>query len=152
MLATFEETYGHPPGTNAIRPADEDDLAAARAYARESLGFEDLQTFYASIGEVSLPDVGNGFFLHSARDVLDRLAQDGPVALPEADDPLGMVIASNGGGRLYVADRGGAVHRSRTASVDDGAFDKVAGNLPEFLDLVLRSVVRFVETGEAGDL
>ncbi|MGQ4432037.1 hypothetical protein [Streptomyces sp. SAS_260] len=148
MVTTFEETHGYPPGRNEIRVADDDDRRAAR----ETLGFEELRTFYASIGEVVLSDVGNGYFIHSARDVLDQLAEDGDVAIPDADDPLGVVIGSDGGGRVYVADWGGAIHRSRTAAVDEGQFDRVAEDLPEFLDLVRRSVTRFVETGETGYL
>ncbi|MFE3855213.1 hypothetical protein ACFXPN_29275 [Streptomyces griseorubiginosus] len=112
----------------------------------------DLLTFYESIGEVVLPDVGNGCFIHSARDVLDRLAEDGAVFLPEADDPHGMVIASNGGGNLYVADWGGAIHRSRTASMEDAKFDKIADSVPEFLDHMRNCVVRFVRTGATGEL
>ena len=111
----------------------------------------DLLTFYESIGEVVLPDVGNGCFVHSARDVLDRLAEDGAVFLPEADDPHGMVIASNGGGNLYVADWGGAIHRSRTASMEDAEFDKIADSVPEFLDHMRNCVVRFVKTGATGE-
>ncbi|MCX4409865.1 hypothetical protein OG840_52000 [Streptomyces sp. NBC_01764] len=77
MMSTFEETYGYEPGTNEVRVAGEEDLRAAHDYGREVLGFEDLLTFYESIGEVVLPDVGNGYFIHSARDVLHRLAEGG---------------------------------------------------------------------------
>ncbi|MFH8485007.1 SMI1/KNR4 family protein [Streptomyces longisporoflavus] len=152
MAATFEETYGFPAGDNEVRLADEDDSRAVRAYAREMPGADDLLTFYQSIGEVLLPDVGNGFFLHSARDVLRRVEEEGHVFLPMADDPHGTVIGSNGGGILFVADRGGVIHRSRTASTDGGEFDRIADTLPDFLDLIRRSVVRFVETGEPGCL
>ncbi|MFD9325843.1 SMI1/KNR4 family protein [Streptomyces sp. NPDC060065] len=152
MLATFEETHGFAPGLNEVRVAGEDDRRAAREYAREFLGFAELLTFYESIGEVVLPDVGNGYFIHSARDVLHRLAEEGPVFIPMADDPHGMVIASDGGGFLFVADWGGVIHRSRTASLDEGEFDMVAEDLPQFLELIRRSVARFVETGEPGYL
>ncbi|MFJ8827628.1 SMI1/KNR4 family protein [Streptomyces sp. NPDC102467] len=152
MVSTFEETHGFAPGGNEVRVADADDRCAARDYARESLGFDDLLTFYESIGEVVLSDVGNGYFIHSARDVLHRLAEEGYVFIPEADDPHGMVIGSDGGGILFVADWGGAIHRSRTASLDEAEFDRVANDLPEFLDLLRRSVARFVETGEPGYL
>lgn len=152
LVLTFEETNGYEPGTNEVRLAGKEDSRAVRDGGRELQGFEDLLTFYESIGEVVLPDVGNGFFVHSPCDVLHRLAEEGPVSLPEADDPHGMVIASNGGGILYVADRGGAIHRSGTASLDGAKFDKAADNLPQFLDHVRRCVVRFVETGETGDL
>ncbi|MFF7275136.1 hypothetical protein [Streptomyces griseorubiginosus] len=151
MILTFKQTYGYEPGTNEVRDADEEHLRAARAYSQEPLGCEDLLTFYESIGEVVLPDVGNGCFIHSARDVLDRLAEDGAVFLPEADDPHGMVIASNGGGNLYVADWGGAIHRSRTASMEDAEFDKIADSVPEFLDHMRNCVVRFVRTGATGE-
>jgi hypothetical protein len=152
VIPAFEETFGYEPGTNEVRAAGDEDLRAARDYGRELLGFKDLLTFYESIGEMALPDVGNGYFVHSARDVLHRLAEEGPVLVPQADDPHGMVIASNGGGILYVADWGGAIHRSRTASLDDAEFDKVADNLPEFLGHLRRCVVRFAETGATGDL
>ena len=152
LISTFEETHGYEPGSNTVRVADEEDLRASRDYGRELMGFEDMLTFYESIGEVALPDVGSGYFVHSARDVLDGLAAGGPVFIPEADDPHGMVIASNGAGVRYVADWGGAIHRSRTASLDDGEFDMVADNLQEFLDHMRRCVLRFVETGATGDL
>jgi hypothetical protein len=63
-----------------------------------------------------------------------------------------MVIGSDGGGILFVADWGGVIHRSRTASLDEAEFDRVAEDLPEFLDLIRSSVARFVETGAPGDL
>ncbi|MGW3661349.1 Tn3 family transposase [Streptomyces sp. NPDC005151] len=47
---------------------------------------------------------------------------------------------------------GGAIHRSRSASLDDAEFDKVADDLPQFLDHIRRCVVSFVEAGAIGDL
>lgn len=63
-----------------------------------------------------------------------------------------MVIASNGEGLRYVADRGGAIHRSRSASPDEGEFDRIADGLPQFLDHLRRCVVTFARTGAVGDL
>ncbi|WP_329043543.1 hypothetical protein OHT61_32425 (plasmid) [Streptomyces sp. NBC_00178] len=151
VVSTFEERYGYEPGANEVRAAGRKD-PATRDAGRELQGFEDLLAFYEVIEEVVLPDVGNGFFLHSAEDVLRRLAEEGPVYVAGAGDAHGIVIASNGGGILYVADRGGAIHRSRIASLDDADLDKVADSLPQFLDHVRRSVIRFVETDEPGDL
>lgn len=152
LLPAFEAAHGHRPGTNEVRVAGEEDLRAARAYGREFLAFGDGITFYESIGEVVLPDMGKGCFLHSARDVLHGLAERGPVFVPLADDPHGMVIASNGEGLRYVADRGGAIHRSRSASPDEGEFDRIADGLPQFLDRLGRCVVTFARTGAVGDL
>ncbi|MGW0859416.1 hypothetical protein [Streptomyces sp. NPDC002690] len=150
MLLTFEETHGFAPGDHRVRVADEDDRRAARDLARESLAFGDLLTFYESFGAVALPDVGNGYFIHSARELLRRLSEEGAVFMPEADDPHGLVIGSDGGGGLFVADRGGAIHRTRTAAPGGAEFDRVADDLPEFLDLLRGAVVRFAETGETG--
>lgn len=77
MISTFEEMYGYEPGANEVRVASEEQLRAVRDYGRELLRFKDLLTFYESIGEVVLPDVGNGFFVRSARDALHRLAEEG---------------------------------------------------------------------------
>lgn len=147
VLAGFEERHGYAPGVNGVPLARGDDLAAAREYGREGYGFADLLTFYESVAEVALPDVGGGFFIHSAREVLDRLGREGPVFVPDAHDFMGMVIASSGAGVLYVADWGGAVHRCRTASPDDGEFDQIDDSFPEFLDRVRRWVVGVAATG-----
>ncbi|MFI9548497.1 hypothetical protein ACIHAR_32050 [Streptomyces sp. NPDC052016] len=45
MTATFETTYGHPPGRNDVRTADEDDLRAARDYGRDFQAFPERVTF-----------------------------------------------------------------------------------------------------------
>ncbi|GAV43952.1 hypothetical protein F3K43_26470 [Streptomyces sp. LBUM 1476] len=148
LLPAFEETYGYPPGRNEIRPATGEDLRAAREYAQEPLVFGELRMFYESFAEVSLPDIGNGFFIHPAHAVLAQLATEGPVFASGADDPHGMVIASNGGGALYVADRGGAIHRPTL----QGEFVEVAGSFPKFLDQVRRHVVRFAESGSVNGL
>lgn len=150
MVSTSGDEHGFPPGRNEVRVADEDDRRAAREYARESLGFDELLTFYESIGEVALSDVGNGYFIHTARDVLHRVAEEGYVFIPMADDPHGMVIGSDGRGIPFVADWGGVIHRSRTPSPDEAEFDRVAEDLPEFLELIRWSAARFAETGEPG--
>ncbi len=51
-----------------------------------------------------------------------------------------------------VARVGGASLRSRSASLDDAEFDKVADGLPQLLDHIRRCGVSFMEAGEIGDL
>ncbi|WP_351234570.1 SMI1/KNR4 family protein [Streptomyces sp. NPDC002133] len=152
MVGGFEAKYGYPPGTNEIRIADHGDQGAVRALARVDQAAADLVTFYGCIGDVVLGDVGNGYFIRSADDVLGQLEEEGAVRLPEGDHPCGMVIGSDGGGLLFVADSGGAVYRTRTASLYEPEFDKVAEDLQQFLELLGRSVTRFVATGEPGYL
>lgn len=87
-----------------------------------------------------------------ARDVLLHLAEYGPVRVGESQDVRGLVIGSDGGGLSYVAAAEGSIHRTRTASLDDPELARVADDLRHFLELLARSLVRFVATGEPGYL
>ncbi|WP_427763308.1 hypothetical protein [Streptomyces sp. DSM 41931] len=62
------------------------------------------------------------------------------------------MIGSNGGGLSYVAGPGGVIHRTRTASLDEPELDRVADDLRQFLELLERSLNRFVANGEPGCL
>ncbi|MET8451279.1 SMI1/KNR4 family protein [Streptomyces sp. NPDC005209] len=152
MTGEFERRYGFPPGTNAVRPASRDDQAVARALAQVSLISADLITFYDSIGDVTWADVGNGYFLDPASDVLLRLQECGVVDVGADQKVHELVIGSNGGGLSYVAGPDGSVHRTRTASLDEPELDKVADDLRQFLELLERSLTRFVVDGEPGSL
>ncbi|RPF39274.1 hypothetical protein EDD92_9511 [Streptomyces sp. TLI_185] len=152
MTGEFERRHGFPPGANAVRPANRDDQAAARTLAQVSLIPADLVTFYDSIGDVTWADVGNGYFLDPARDVLLRIQEYGVVAVDVNQTAGGLVIGSNGGGQSYVAGPDGTVYRTRTASLDEPELDKVADDLRQFLELLERSLARFVADGEPGHL
>ncbi|MFJ8114321.1 SMI1/KNR4 family protein [Streptomyces sp. NPDC096132] len=149
MAGEFERRHGFPPGTNEVRPADRDDQTAARTLAQAGLIPADLVTFYDSIGDVTWADVGNGYFLDSAGDVLLRLQEHGAVG---ADAVQMVAIGSNGGGLSYVAGPDGSVHRTRTASLDEPELDKVAHDLRQFLELLEQSLMRFVADGKPGSL
>ncbi|MER7517874.1 SMI1/KNR4 family protein [Streptomyces sp. NPDC126499] len=152
MTGEFERRYGFPPGINQVRTADREDQAAARTLARESLISVDLSTFYGSIGEVTWADVGNGYFLDTAGDVLLRLQEDGAVAIGADHQSHGLVIGSDGGGLSYVAAPDGSVHRTRTASLDEPELDKVADDLRQFLELLERALTQFIADGVPGSL
>lgn len=79
MTDEFERRHGFPPGTNEVRLADYADQAAARTLAQVSIVPADLVTFYDIIGYVTWADVGNGYFVDPAGDVLLRFEQCGPV-------------------------------------------------------------------------
>ncbi|MEU9462932.1 SMI1/KNR4 family protein [Streptomyces sp. NPDC048312] len=110
MTGEFERRHGFPPGTNEVRPASRDDQTAARALAQAGLIPADLATFYDSIGDVSWADVGNGYFLDPASDVLLRLQENGAV---DAGADQKVAIGSNGGGLSYFAGPDGSVQRGR---------------------------------------
>ncbi|WP_432189511.1 SMI1/KNR4 family protein [Streptomyces sp. Tue6028] len=151
MTGEFEHRYG-PPGTNEVRPADHDDQVAARTLARRTPAPVDLVTFYDSIGDVTWADVGSGYFLGPASDVLLGLQEYGVVDIGTDQKAYGLVIGSNGGGLAYVAGSDGAVYRTRTASLDEPELDKVADDLRQFLELLERSLTRFIADGEPGYL
>ncbi len=145
--ASFEEAYGYRPDANFVRAADEADRRAGRALAQNPVAAADLDAFYDVIGEVLLPDIGEGLIIHPARRVLDRLAADGAAVIPDAADPHGVIFGTDGEGKLFAADWGGAIHRSKLPN-SQLAFEQVASDLHAFLDQVRDGVTRFVATGE----
>lgn len=112
----------------------------------------DLVTFYDGIGDVTWADVGNGYFLDPASDVLLRLQEYGVVDVGADREAQGLVIGSNGGGLSYVAGPAGAVYRTRTASLDEPDLDKVPDDVRQFLELLERSLTRFIADGDPGYL
>ncbi|MET7686930.1 SMI1/KNR4 family protein [Streptomyces sp. NPDC005483] len=152
MTGEFEHRHGFPPGINQVRSADHDDQAAARTLAQITPTPADLVTFYESIGDVTWADVGNGYFLDPAGDVLLQLQEYGVVYVGTGPKTHGLVIGSNGGGLIYVAGPDAAVYRTRTASLDEPEFDKVADDLRQFLELLERSLTRFNADGDPGYL
>ncbi|MFF1567917.1 SMI1/KNR4 family protein [Streptomyces sp. NPDC058293] len=143
MTGEFERQHDFAPGTNEVRQADRDDRAAARVLAQVSLASADLLTFYDSIGGVTWADVGNGYFVAPACHVLQQLKEYGAVDVGADRQPHGLVIGSNGGGQSYVAGPGGAVYRTRTASLDEPELDCVADDLRQFLELLEQVLTRF---------
>ncbi|GAA2475166.1 hypothetical protein [Winogradskya humida] len=126
FFAGFERIHGYPPGDNRIVAATSGEVDATVPHS--------LIDFYRVIEEVSLPDVGNGYWIH-----------------PADHDFSGGVFASDGGGILFAVRADGTVWRSGTAS-RDGEFEPVAEDLKDFLDQLRRAVIRFIETGEPGSL
>ncbi len=61
-------------------------------------------------------------------------------------------VGSNGGGLSYVAGPGGAVYRTRTASLDEPELDRLADDLRQSLELLKQVLTRFVANDEPGCL
>jgi hypothetical protein len=152
MTDGFERRHGFPPGANEVRPPVPADRTAARTLARLGIAPADLVTFYDSVGEIAWEDVGNGYFVDSAADVLLRFQQYGTVDVGADQNDGGLVIGSNGGGLSYLAGPDGAIHRTRTATLDEPELDRVADDLRQFLETLEQSLTRFATTDEPGFL
>ncbi|MFB7447640.1 hypothetical protein [Streptomyces sp. NPDC056194] len=95
----------------------------------------DLTTLYWVISEASLPDVDNGYFIHSPMTVAGHFREYGPPAID--DEPMALVFASDGGGHLFAIGDSGRIWKSTTASwLDD--FEAAAASLQEFLEHLSR--------------
>jgi hypothetical protein len=145
LLATFESTYGYAPDDNRITEAREGQ-PLGEVTADPDMP-PTLTGIYQAIHEVSLPDIGNGYFIHPLDHVLNELTQQGPVRL--TDSTLGVVFGSDGGGILYAASHSGTIYRSQVASRDSD-FELIATDLRDFLDQLRQAVKRFIATGQPG--
>jgi len=148
IMAGFEERYGYPPGSNRIGAPD----------GRSHPGLPaDLLRLYTVVGYVSLPDVGNGLFVHGAAQVAQAYA-NGEVrrgtGRHEADV---IVFGSDGGGTRYAlaSPTGAPVYRLPPGVIIDGVYESddpgfsiIAADLAGFLGRLLHAVEQFAETGE----
>ena len=158
LLETFQSRFGFEPGRNRLGPpAAEQALASLQAIVPRPAA--DLIDFYRCIGQVSLPDVGNGYFIHPA-DLVARQAADGEprrIGPPHELDVL--VFGSDGGGALYAvpAAKPGPVYQLRECSIKDGIaiagdIQIVAVDYRIFLQRLEIAVETFTATGHPADL
>lgn len=132
-MSSFLRTHGFPPGENAVILATDASSEATDALVDLTPIPSDLTTLYWVIGEVSLPDVEHGYFIHSASTAADQFREYGSVQVD--DDPSAIVFASDGGGHLFAVAGSGRVWRSTTASWFDG-FEVAAESVQGFLEQV----------------
>lgn len=86
LLPGFEDLFGYPPGENTIQDPDPDGMTAAQRLAAHPGVAAVLPRLCRRIGKVVLADVGNGYFIHSAVQVLRDLADSGATPLGDAGE------------------------------------------------------------------
>jgi hypothetical protein len=159
VMAGFADRYGYPPGRNVVE--DPDAVNAARLSAIGTAIPEDLSQFYATVGAVSLPDVGNGLFVHDAGLVADTYNVQKLRHVTGRHHAEVVVFASDGGGTQFAlaSPAGSPVYRLPPDEVvagvyesDSPRFDVVTTDLAGFLARLLHYVERFAVTGEVVDL
>jgi hypothetical protein len=148
FLNSFERIYGYPPDDNKITTVAGGDSASTRQLSTHPAVSPALSDFYTVIENVTLPDIGNGYFVHPARHVLDDLTHDGPVRVGQSG---AVIFGSDGGGILFAISPDGTIHRSHTASRDSD-FKVIATDLHDFLDQLRQAATRFIQTRQPGSL
>ena len=158
LLGTFRQRFGFEPGANAVGPPAAGEAVASLAALRPA-PVRDLLTFYENIGEVSLPDVGNGYFIHAPRLVIQHAQAGEPRRIGPPFDVDVLAFASDGGGALYAlpAAKAGPVYRLRDYVLRDGVAGArdariAAGDLQAFLQRLKLAVETFASTGSLTDL
>ncbi|MFG3288998.1 hypothetical protein ACGF3G_09350 [Streptomyces sp. NPDC048179] len=148
-METFEETHGYPAGDNEVALVGDETRAAVTLLTNHRSECVALLSLFAVLDSVSLPYIGNGYFIHPPSTVFAHLDEYSPVPLGNGDH--GLVFGSDGGGRLFALAANGTVHKSRTASWND-EFYAVAASPCDFLDQLRDVIDQFAAAGPPGAL
>jgi hypothetical protein len=119
---------------------------------------DELVALHRHVGPVSLPDIGNGYFLHPIAGVVgmpERPGRADQIGEPLAGNVDVVVFGGNGGGDLYaLAVTDGRVFRLREAACAGGVYDGtdegvtvVGTDLRHFLERFLGAVTAFATDG-----
>jgi hypothetical protein len=147
-LEGFQERMGYEPGVNEIRLVTgvELDLSELPLPAR---------IFFGTVDEVCLPDIGNGYFLGPAEEMLQRFRGRVPESvLVGSKAHKAFVFGSDGGGAYFALDldAGGSVLRVVEPTVRDGTVQgsvaMLSSDVDEFLELLLRNIEAFARGRE----
>ncbi|MFD1373678.1 hypothetical protein [Actinoplanes sichuanensis] len=119
-----------------------------------------LVALQRSVGPVSLPDIGNGYFLYDVRGLTGVVDHDDgrPDRLAGPHQVDVVVFGGDGGGAQYaIALDDGRVLRLREAAYTGGEYDGpgitvIARDLPDFLEKLLGAVQAFGDGGRITDL
>lgn len=151
LEANSQSLLGYPVG------AGENVVAEAVAAGLPDLP-PSLAALYRVIGEVSLPDIGNGYFIHPPGHLAESVARGMPVRADTAvlAGPV-VTFGSGGGGTLYCISAGsGTVWALPEGEIDNGVYRGgmaaprlIAASVEEFLDRLLEEATGFVETGQS---
>ncbi|WP_313896544.1 hypothetical protein [Streptomyces sp. GC420] len=137
LMESFLARHGFPPGRNEVRLATGSSHKATEALVELTPIPSDLTTMYWVIAEASLPDVDNGYFIHSPSTVAAHFREYGFIQI-DGEEPA-LVFAGDGGGHLFAVAGTGRVWKSATASWFD-QFDLDAAGLKEFLERLARRI------------
>jgi hypothetical protein len=138
LNAVFEERFCYPPGDNMVADADVGELERIDMLALPAV----LAAFYAEVGELSIPDVHNGYFILPLDMLNSRITRALPTRVeieidgqPLNDDVVSFG-ADGGGGFFCMSRSNGAIYYLPVGRVDKiGENNVYSGGLcdPEFV-------------------
>ncbi|MDX3538937.1 hypothetical protein PV721_32290 [Streptomyces sp. MB09-01] len=151
FVRNFEESNGYEPGENYVAAASpgESDALQKHPAVRD---YGDLLAFYSHIEKVTLPDVGNGFFVDSVYDVAEGRGDWQPAEIRGAVVDSVVAFGSDGGGGLFAFSlTSGKVYRlsggsmvGTTYEIGESGVDVIADDLWGFLQYLRGELVRAV--------
>lgn len=103
--AGFEAAYGYPPGEHYVSRSSNRSGRDLLATLLDNSSAGDLIEFYSHVAQISLPDVGPGFFVDAAEEVIDGLRGAQPTRVISTPEREIAVFGSDGGGALFAVDR-----------------------------------------------
>ncbi|MFF4398927.1 hypothetical protein [Streptomyces sp. NPDC001480] len=122
LMEAFEVTHGYPAGDNEVALADDETRAAVTLLTNHRSEYAALLSLFAVIDSVSLPDIGNGYFIHPPSTVTAHLDEYGAVPLENGDH--GIVFGSDGGGSLFALAVNGTVPAAVRGWFDRGGLER----------------------------
>ncbi|NMI58870.1 MULTISPECIES: hypothetical protein [unclassified Streptomyces] len=151
----FERVHGFSPGEHEVELVSPEDGAEAVGGLAE-IGVEgNLLAFYAELGAVTLPDLGNGIWIDDAASVTEGItAGYRPTELDGALKDSVVVFATDGGGAMFaVSATSGRVYRLSLGAlagsvyeVGDVGWAVVGEDLWTFLDRLRNDLIDAVRT------
>lgn len=146
-MVNFEQRMGYEPDTQHVRPAGESSLDLSDLP-------EECRTLFASLDEISWPDIWNGYFIGPASEVIQRFRDHEPdKVMVGADEHRAVAIGSDGGGAYFAIDLDSSyVLRVTQATIDHGTLrgvvEVVAPSLDAFLEALLKNARAFAKGQE----
>ncbi|MFI9549780.1 hypothetical protein ACIHAR_38750 [Streptomyces sp. NPDC052016] len=140
----FEAAHGYSPGKHEVHLASAEEGKAAVALLGQAGAAEALLEYYAQLGPVVLPDLGNGIWIDNASSLVSqRESRNYPSRLTGgATSDTVTVFGTDGGGGMYAVSHtsGGVYHLTLGAltgdsyHLDPGGYRCAAMDLSGFLE------------------
>ncbi|MCX3064244.1 hypothetical protein [Streptomyces beihaiensis] len=151
----FEGRYEYPPDDHEVITVPLGDKDEVRRRLEAADVSDDLVDLYSRVESVSLPDLGSGYFIHSAGEMLDGMRDGQPTRVIGAVEDSITVFGSDGGGGLFALNAaqdkvyrlsGGALVGS-VYEVDTSGLEIVSDGLSAFLNLLREELRQSVQGG-----